>query len=76
MTPLFLLPSLRRWLAIRLELVGNLIVFCSALLLVIYKNSLTGDTVGFVLSNALNVSLRTESLAKSINLTLGLMCMQ
>lgn len=52
-----------RWLAIRLELVGNLIVFCSALLLVIYKNSLTGDTVGFVLSNALNVSLRTEGLA-------------
>lgn len=56
MTPLFLLPSLRRWLAIRLELVGNLIVFCSALLLVIYKNSLTGDTVGFVLSNALNIT--------------------
>uniref|UniRef100_A0A8C2LWX6 ABC-type glutathione-S-conjugate transporter n=1 Tax=Cricetulus griseus TaxID=10029 RepID=A0A8C2LWX6_CRIGR len=45
-----------RWLAIRLELVGNLIVFCSALLLVIYKNSLTGDTVGFVLSNALNIT--------------------
>ncbi|GAB1302447.1 ATP-binding cassette sub-family C member 2 [Apodemus speciosus] len=45
-----------RWLAIRLELVGNLIVFCSALLLVIYKNSLTGDTVGFVLSNSLNIT--------------------
>ncbi|XP_052568818.1 ATP-binding cassette sub-family C member 2 isoform X1 [Peromyscus californicus insignis] len=45
-----------RWLAVRLELVGNLIVFCSALLLVIYKNSLTGDTVGFVLSNALNIT--------------------
>ncbi|XP_034367767.1 ATP-binding cassette sub-family C member 2 [Arvicanthis niloticus] len=45
-----------RWLAIRLELVGNLIIFCSALLLVIYKNSLTGDTVGFVLSNALNIT--------------------
>ncbi|XP_031240697.1 canalicular multispecific organic anion transporter 1 [Mastomys coucha] len=45
-----------RWLAIRLELVGNLIVFCSALLLVIYKNSLTGDIVGFVLSNALNIT--------------------
>lgn len=45
-----------RWLAIRLELVGNLIVFFSALLLVIYKKSLTGDTVGFVLSNALNIT--------------------
>ncbi|EGW14610.1 Canalicular multispecific organic anion transporter 1 [Cricetulus griseus] len=49
-----------RWLAIRLELVGNLIVFCSALLLVIYKNSLTGDTVGFVLSNALNAPWVTD----------------
>ncbi|XP_051002569.1 ATP-binding cassette sub-family C member 2 [Acomys russatus] len=45
-----------RWLAIRLELVGNLVVFFSALLLVIYKKSLTGDTVGFVLSNALNIT--------------------
>ncbi|XP_004625600.2 canalicular multispecific organic anion transporter 1 [Octodon degus] len=45
-----------RWLAIRLEFVGNLIVFFSSLLLVIYKNSLTGDTVGFVLSNALNIT--------------------
>jgi hypothetical protein len=47
-----------RWLAIRLELVGNLIIFSSSLLLVIYKDTLQGDTVGFVLSNALNVSLR------------------
>lgn len=45
-----------RWLAIRLELVGNLVVFFSALLLVIYKEDLTGDSVGFVLSNALNIT--------------------
>ncbi|XP_076981838.1 ATP-binding cassette sub-family C member 2 [Tamandua tetradactyla] len=45
-----------RWLAIRLELVGNLIVFSSSLLMVIYRNTLSGDTVGFVLSNALNVT--------------------
>ncbi|XP_029418874.1 canalicular multispecific organic anion transporter 1 isoform X2 [Nannospalax galili] len=45
-----------RWLAIRLELVGNLVIFCSALLLVIYKNTLSGDMVGFVLSNALNIT--------------------
>ncbi|EDL94263.1 rCG57643, isoform CRA_a [Rattus norvegicus] len=45
-----------RWLAIRLELVGNLVVFCSALLLVIYRKTLTGDVVGFVLSNALNIT--------------------
>ncbi|CAO2585581.1 ATP-binding cassette sub-family C member 2, partial [Lemmus lemmus] len=45
-----------RWLAIRLELVGNLVVFFSALFLVIYKENLTGDAVGFVLSNALNIT--------------------
>uniref|UniRef100_A0A0P6J763 Canalicular multispecific organic anion transporter 1 n=1 Tax=Heterocephalus glaber TaxID=10181 RepID=A0A0P6J763_HETGA len=45
-----------RWLAIRLEFVGNLITFCSSLLLVIYKSTLTGDIVGFVLSNALNIT--------------------
>ncbi|XP_005352384.1 canalicular multispecific organic anion transporter 1 [Microtus ochrogaster] len=45
-----------RWLAIRLELVGNLVVFFAALFLVIYKDSLTGDAVGFVLSNALNIT--------------------
>ncbi|XP_070415544.1 ATP-binding cassette sub-family C member 2 isoform X1 [Equus przewalskii] len=45
-----------RWLAVRLELIGNLIVFFSALLMVVYRDTLTGDTVGFVLSNALNIT--------------------
>ncbi|XP_060027480.1 ATP-binding cassette sub-family C member 2 isoform X2 [Erinaceus europaeus] len=45
-----------RWLAIRLELVGNLIVFLSSLMMVIYKGSIPGDIVGFVLSNALNIT--------------------
>ncbi|KAM5272344.1 ATP-binding cassette sub-family C member 2 [Ctenodactylus gundi] len=45
-----------RWLAVRLEFIGNLIVFFAAILLVIYKASLNGDTVGFVLSNALNIT--------------------
>ncbi|XP_054437323.1 ATP-binding cassette sub-family C member 2 isoform X2 [Pteronotus mesoamericanus] len=45
-----------RWLAVRLELVGNLIVFFSSLMMVIYKDTLSGDTVGFVLSNALNIT--------------------
>ena len=52
---LVLLPS--RWLAVRLELIGNLIFFFASLMMVIYRNNLSGDTVGFVLSNALNVSL-------------------
>ncbi|XP_074152159.1 ATP-binding cassette sub-family C member 2 [Sminthopsis crassicaudata] len=45
-----------RWLAIRLELVGNLVVFFSALLGVIYRKDLKGDSVGLVLSNALNIT--------------------
>ncbi|XP_040848249.1 ATP-binding cassette sub-family C member 2 [Ochotona curzoniae] len=45
-----------RWLAFRLEFVGNLIVFSSALLMVIYKQTQTGDIAGFVLSNALNIT--------------------
>ncbi|XP_074089273.1 ATP-binding cassette sub-family C member 2 [Macrotis lagotis] len=45
-----------RWLAIRLELIGNLVVFFSALLIVIYRESLKGDVVGLVLSNALNIT--------------------
>ncbi|KAM5324056.1 ATP-binding cassette sub-family C member 2 [Glossophaga mutica] len=45
-----------RWLAVRLELVGNLIVFFSSLMMVIYRDTLSGDTVGFVLSDALNIT--------------------
>lgn len=45
-----------RWLAIRLELVGNLIVFFSSLMMVIYRDTISGDTVGFVLSNALSIT--------------------
>lgn len=57
MTPLSLVLLPSRWLAVRLELIGNLIVFFASLMMVIYRNNLSGDTVGFVLSNALNVSL-------------------
>ncbi|XP_040110140.1 canalicular multispecific organic anion transporter 1 [Oryx dammah] len=45
-----------RWLAVRLELIGNLIVFFASLMMVIYRNNIPGDTVGFVLSNALNIT--------------------
>lgn len=57
MTPLSLVLLPSRWLAVRLELIGNLIVFFASLMMVIYRRNLNGDTVGFVLSNALNVSL-------------------
>lgn len=64
MTPLSLILSPCRWLAIRLELVGNLIVFFSSLMMVIYRDTVSGDTVGFVLSNALSVSPTVRSLVK------------
>uniref|UniRef100_A0A8C5JT10 ABC-type glutathione-S-conjugate transporter n=1 Tax=Junco hyemalis TaxID=40217 RepID=A0A8C5JT10_JUNHY len=45
-----------RWLAIRLEFVGSLVVFFSALLAVIAKGTLQGGIVGLSVSSALNVT--------------------
>ncbi|XP_017659517.1 PREDICTED: canalicular multispecific organic anion transporter 1 [Lepidothrix coronata] len=45
-----------RWLAIRLEFVGSLVVFFSALLAVISKNTLAGGIVGLSVSSALSVT--------------------
>merc|ERR1711971_1204711 len=45
-----------RWLAVRLEMVGNLIIFCSALLAVLGKDSLTPGLVGLSVSYALSVT--------------------
>ncbi|KAM3606183.1 uncharacterized protein V6R79_012047 [Siganus canaliculatus] len=45
-----------RWLAIRLEFVGTLVVFFSALLAVIARDSLDGGLAGLSISYALNVT--------------------
>ncbi|XP_044292155.1 ATP-binding cassette sub-family C member 2 isoform X2 [Varanus komodoensis] len=45
-----------RWLAMRLEFVGNLVVFFAALLAVFAKNSLQGGIVGLSISSALSVT--------------------
>ncbi|XP_054838696.1 ATP-binding cassette sub-family C member 2 isoform X1 [Eublepharis macularius] len=45
-----------RWLAVRLELVGNLVVFFSALLAVFARGSSTSGIVGLSISSALNVT--------------------
>ncbi|KAM9612289.1 ATP-binding cassette sub-family C member 2 isoform 3-T6 [Morphnus guianensis] len=45
-----------RWLAIRLEFIGSLVVFFSALLAVISKGTLEGGIVGLSVSSALNVT--------------------
>uniref|UniRef100_A0A915PJI9 Uncharacterized protein n=1 Tax=Setaria digitata TaxID=48799 RepID=A0A915PJI9_9BILA len=52
-----------RWLAVRLELVGNLIVFCSALFSVFYRESgsVTAGLVGLSVAYALSV-LITQTL--------------
>ncbi|KAM4729257.1 ATP-binding cassette sub-family C member 2 [Anableps anableps] len=45
-----------RWLAIRLEFLGNLVVFFSALFAVISRNSIDSGLVGLSISYALNVT--------------------
>ncbi|XP_028651533.1 canalicular multispecific organic anion transporter 1 [Erpetoichthys calabaricus] len=45
-----------RWLAIRLEFVGNLVVFFSALFAVLSRNTLDSGLVGLSISYALNVT--------------------
>lgn len=45
-----------RWLAIRLEFVGNLTVFFAALFAVLARNTVDSGTVGLSISSALNVS--------------------
>ena len=45
-----------RWLAVRLEMVGNLIIFCSALLAVLGKDNLSPGLVGLSVSYALSVT--------------------
>jgi ABC-type multidrug transport system fused ATPase/permease subunit len=47
-----------RWLSIRLELIGNLIVFCSALFAVLFRHSdnVTAGLIGLSVSYAFNVT--------------------
>lgn len=54
---MFLLVSVfYRWLAIRLEIVGNLIIFFASLFAVIARREISPGIVGLSISYAMNVS--------------------
>ncbi|KHN70623.1 Multidrug resistance-associated protein 1 [Toxocara canis] len=63
-------PSIvaNRWLAVRLELIGNLIVLCSAVFAVFYRDSgaVTAGLVGLSVSYALNI---TQTLNWAVRMT-------
>lgn len=46
-----------RWLAIRLEFIGNSVVFFACLFAVLGRDTLTGGIVGLSITYALNVSI-------------------
>jgi ATP-binding cassette subfamily C (CFTR/MRP) protein 1 len=58
---MFYFPNIvaNRWLAIRLEFVGNLIIFLAALLAVMGRSHLDSGTVGLSITYALMVNTRS-----------------
>ncbi|MEQ2260817.1 hypothetical protein XENORESO_001848, partial [Xenotaenia resolanae] len=54
---IYLRITSNRWLAIRLQFLGNLVVFFAALFAVISRNSIDSGLVGLSISYALNVTL-------------------
>ena len=53
-----------RWLAIRLETFGNLIIFCAALLAVLGRDNLTPGLIGLSISYALAVTATLNCLIR------------
>lgn len=62
-----------RWLGIRLEFFGNIIICSAALLAVLSRGSIEGAIVGLSISYALQVDIYRDNV--SANLTYGKNCM-
>ena len=45
-----------RWLAIRIETIGTMVIFLSALFAVIFKNNMSAGIIGLIISYSLSVS--------------------
>ena len=52
---IYLSSFISRWLGVRLELLGSVVVFAAAMFAVIGKNTLSGGLVGLSISYALQV---------------------
>lgn len=52
-------PSIisNRWIGIRLELIGNVLVFCAAMLVVLGRGTLSPGVVGLIISYALSITV-------------------
>ncbi|KAG0018030.1 hypothetical protein BGZ81_010421 [Podila clonocystis] len=54
--PYFMSYSIQRWLGVRLETIANILVFCTSLLGVCGRTSITPSTIGLVLSYSMSVT--------------------
>ncbi|KAG0036025.1 hypothetical protein BGZ82_004800 [Podila clonocystis] len=54
--PYFMSYSIQRWLGVRLETIANTLVFCTSLLGVCGRTSITPSTIGLVLSYSMSVT--------------------
>lgn len=57
---------IRRWLAVRLETVGNLVIFFSALFAVLGRESLSPGLVGLSVTYALQITLALNMVVRWI----------